>query len=341
MSRRFMLLLLIVLAVAIFAATAVSGVSANPFGPVVPSEPVPGFGFDRLIAWTAQAQGAFYDGLTGTLRRVSESPAALWTLLGLSFAYGVVHAAGPGHGKVVISSYMLASGDTARRGAMLAIGAALVQATVAVVLVAVLAGAFGLSRAFLTDATITLERFSYALIVMLGLYLVWRTVKGLLPQPVALAPAGHPHDHAHHHEHQHAHAHAHADAHHVHDAHCGCDHVHMPDADEVSRTAGLGQSLMLIFGAGARPCTGALLVLVLAMSQGLLWAGALSAYAMGVGTALTVGTLAVFASGLSGLFQRSGQTSPVMRYAPLTLSLLGGLLVVAFGALLLMASLAR
>ncbi len=330
MSRRFMLLLLIVLAVAIFAATAVSAVSANPFGPVVPTEPVPGFGFDRLIARTAGAQGAFYDGLTGALRQVSQSPAALWTLLGLSFAYGVAHAAGPGHGKVVISSYMLASGDTARRGAMLALGAALVQATVAVVLVAVLAGAFGLSRAFLTDATITLERFSYALIMVLGLYLVWRTAKGLVPQPAqpgVLAAAGHQH--------------AHADPHHVHDAHCGCDHAHMPDADAVSRTASLGQSLMLIVGAGARPCTGALLVLVLAMSQGLLWAGALSAYAMGVGTAITVGTLAVFASGLSGLFNRSSATSPAMRYAPLVLSLLGGLVVVAFGALLLLASLSR
>jgi hypothetical protein len=41
MSRRFMLLLLIVLAVAIFAATAVSGALANPFGPAVPMEPVP------------------------------------------------------------------------------------------------------------------------------------------------------------------------------------------------------------------------------------------------------------------------------------------------------------
>lgn len=339
MSRRFMLLLLLVLAVAIFAATAVSAALANPFGAVVPSEPVPGFGFDQLIAWTAQAQGAFYDGLTNALREVGTSSSALWTLLGLSFAYGVAHAAGPGHGKVVISSYMLASGDTARRGAMLAIGAALVQATMAVLLVGVLAGVFGLSRAFLTDATITLERFSYALIIALGLYLVWRTAKGFLPQSVTLAPAGHPHDHSHH---DHAHHHpAHPDPHHVHDAHCGCDHVHMPGADEVSRTSGLGQSLMLVLGAGARPCTGALLVLVLAMSQGLIWAGALSAYAMGVGTAITVGTLAMFASGLSSFLTRGSQTSTVMRYAPLVLSLLGGLIVVAFGALLLLASLSR
>jgi len=338
---RFCLLILL--------AMAATPAMASPFGPVVPSEPVPGFGFDQLIIWTAQAQGAFYDGLTAALREVATSSSALWTLLGLSFGYGVAHAAGPGHGKVVISSYMLASGDTARRGAMLAIGAALMQATMAVVLVGLLAGVFGLSRTFLTDATITLERFSYALIILLGLYLVWRTVKGLLPQPVALAPAGHPHDHGHHHDHDHHHTHhdhahhthTHGDPHHVHDAHCGCDHVHMPDADDVSRTAGLGQSLMLVLGAGARPCTGALLVLVLAMSQGLLWAGALSAYAMGVGTAITVGTLAVFASGLSGFLTKGGQTSALMRYAPIVLSLLGGLIVVSFGALLLLASLGR
>lgn len=307
---------------------------ANPFGPTVPLEPVPGFGFDRLVAWTADAQGRFYEGLTSALRQVSVSSGALWALLGLSFAYGFAHAAGPGHGKVVIGSYMLASGDTARRGALLALGAALVQATVAVALVAVLAGVFGLSRQFLSDATITLERFSYVLIVGLGLYLVWRTVKALVPVPATLAPAGHAHDHEHHHHDQ-------PDPHHVHSDSCGCDHVHMPGAEDVARTAGLGQSLLLILGAGARPCTGALLVLVLAMSQGLLWAGALSAYAMGLGTALTVGTMAVFASGLSGFFSREANAGAVMRFAPIVLSLLGGLLVVSFGTLLLLASLAR
>ncbi len=315
--------------------TAATLAHANPFGPTVPSEPVPGFGFDRLIAWTASAQGSFYDGLTGALRQVASSPDALVTLLGLSFAYGVAHAAGPGHGKMVIGSYMLASGDTARRGALLAVGAALVQATVAVVLVVVLAGLFGFSRQFLTDATITLERFSYALIVALGLYLVWRTVKVWLPKPAPLAAASHAH-HAHH-----THAHTRPDPHHVHSAGCGCDHVHMPDAEQVSRTAGAGQALLLVLGAGARPCTGALLVLVLAMSQGLLWAGTLSAYAMGLGTALTVGVMAVFASGLFGVFARISQSSALMRYAPTLLSLAGGFMVVGFGALLLIASLNR
>lgn len=303
----------------------VSGVQANPFGVGLPSEPVPGFGFDTLIVATAQAQSDFYQGLTSALRAVSDSPAALWTLLGLSFAYGVAHAAGPGHGKVVIGSYMLASGDTARRGALLALGAAMVQASVAVAVVGLLAGLFGLSQAVLSSATITLERFGYGLIVLLGLYLLVTTMKRLRDASVS---------------HQHTHQHAHADPHHVHDEHCGCGHAHVPDADAVARSHNLPQTLALIVGAGIRPCTGALLVLVLALSQGLFWAGSLAAYAMGVGTALTVGVLAVFASGLSRFFRSSDGTG-LLRYAPMAFGLLGSVAVIGFGALLLAASLAR
>lgn len=316
--------------VALLVAIALStqSASANPFGVGLPAEPVPGFGFDRLIAATAQAQSDFYQGLTSALRAVSESSGALWGLLGLSFAYGVAHAAGPGHGKVVIGSYMLASGDTARRGALLALGAAMLQATIAVALVGLLAGLFGLSQAVLSSTTITLERFGYALIVMLGLYLLATTVRRFFRATV-------PHRDAHHHHH-----HVHPDPHHVHDDQCGCGHAHVPDADAVAQSRSVGQTLALIIGAGLRPCTGALLVLVLALSQGLFWAGSLAAYAMGVGTALTVGVLAVFAGGLSRFF-RSTDGSGVLRYAPMVLGLLGSFAIIGFGALLLAASLAR
>lgn len=301
---------------------------ANPFGVGLPAEPVPGFGFDRLIAATAQAQSDFYQGLTSALRAVDGSAGALWTLLGLSFAYGVAHAAGPGHGKVVIGSYMLASGDTARRGAFLALGAAMVQASIAVAIVGLLAGLFGLSQAVLSSATITLERFGYGLIVLLGVYLLVTTVRRVLDARLS-------HRDAHHNHH-----HAHGDPHHVHDDQCGCGHAHVPDADAVAQSQSVAQSLALIVGAGVRPCTGALLVLVLALSQGLFWAGALAAYAMGVGTALTVGVLAVFASGLSRFF-RSVNTGGVLGYAPIVLGLLGSFAVIGFGGLLLAASLAR
>lgn len=316
---------------------------ANPFGAVVPTEPVPGFGFSTLIAWTASAQSAFYDGLTTALRQVATSPEALAVLLGLSFAYGVVHAAGPGHGKVVIGSYMLASGETARRGALLAVAAAMVQATMAVALVGLLAGLFNLSRAALSSTTITLERFSYALVVMLGAYLLYRAGRRIWTK----GNGGHAHHHHHHAGQDHPRASGHHDHHHdhVHDAHCGCDHAHMPDAASVQRARGVGQTALLVLGAGARPCTGALLVLVLALSQGLFWAGSAAAYAMGVGTALTVGVLAVLAGELSRFIGRHGRGDGIGRGAlawlPHLLSVAGGFLIVAFGLLLLAASLTR
>lgn len=333
--------------------------NANPFGPAVPLEPVPAFGFDRLIAWTAQAQGQFYEGLTGALREVATSSGALWALLGLSFAYGVAHAAGPGHGKVVISSYMLASGETARRGALLALGAGLVQASVAVLLVGLLAGLFGASRAVLSSATITLERFSYALIIALGVYLLYRAVRSLVPVrqvPVQIAAQDHSHDHHHHHDHGHKHHghghdghhdHHHHDHDHDHDEECGCGHAHMPDAQAVAQTQSFGQMAALVFGAGMRPCTGALLVLVLALSQGLFWQGAAAAYAMGIGTALMVGLLAALASILARLLNRqssistNGALSSLLRFAPTVLTVVGSLVVIGFGALLLAASLSR
>lgn len=307
----------LLIGVAVFA----QGASANPFGVGLPAEPVPGFGFGTLITATAQAQSDFYQGLTSALRAVSDSMSALWTLLGLSFAYGVAHAAGPGHGKVVIGSYMLASGDTARRGALLALGAAMVQASVAVALVGLLAGLFGLSQSVLSSTTITLERFGYGLIVVLGLYLLVTSVRRLFNATVS-------------------HRDAHPDPHHVHDDQCGCGHSHVPDADAVVQSQNLPQTLALIVGAGLRPCTGALLVLVLALSQGLFWAGSLAAYAMGVGTALTVGVLAIFASGLSRVF-RTSNTGGVLRYAPMALGLIGSFAIIGFGGLLLAASLAR
>ena len=116
----------------------------------------------------------------------------------------------------------------------------------------------------------------------------------------------------------------------------------MPDAKAVEASRGLASTLALVFSAGARPCTGALLVLVLALGQGLFWQGAAAAYAMGAGTAFTVGVLAALASGLSNVFQRfDGQGMGLLAFAPQALALFGSLIVIGFGALLLAASMAR
>ena len=70
---------------------------------------------------------------------MKQNPAALGLLAGLSFAYGVFHAAGPGHGKAVISSYLVATGEGFRRGVALSALAALAQALAAIALVGLFA----------------------------------------------------------------------------------------------------------------------------------------------------------------------------------------------------------
>ena len=70
--------------------------------------------------------------MSATIRAAKSDGSAVWTLLAISFAYGIFHAAGPGHGKAVISSYLVANQETARRGIVLSFASALMQALVAV-----------------------------------------------------------------------------------------------------------------------------------------------------------------------------------------------------------------
>jgi hypothetical protein len=98
--------------------------------------------FGQVSVW----QTHFYRQLTAAVR-AWQADGGAWLLIGLSFAYGVFHALGPGHGKAVISSYVLANRQTARNGALLALVSSLVQALVAIAMVAVLALVFNATAA--------------------------------------------------------------------------------------------------------------------------------------------------------------------------------------------------
>src|SRR5215213_3106738 len=94
---------------------------------------------DGMAGWLIAKQAEFYRMLSGAIRSAKTDGSALWLLLGLSFAYGIFHAAGPGHGKAVISSYLVANDETWRRGVTLSFASAFVQALVAVVVVGIAA----------------------------------------------------------------------------------------------------------------------------------------------------------------------------------------------------------
>lgn len=279
----------------------------NPFGgPRPPAEPPAG----GIIGWILAKQSEFYREMSSTIRAAKSDGSAVWTLLGISFAYGIFHAAGPGHGKAVISSYLVANEETARRGIVLSFVSALLQALVAVAIVAVFAWLLSSTAKTMCSAEKAIEIASYGLIAAFGARLVWTKgggfIRALQVKPAAAAQHHHHHDdhhgheHSHHgHDHHHDHNHDHG---HVHDEHCG--HSHGPTPDQLAGPGGWRRGLGTIFAVGMRPCSGAILVLVFALAQGLFWAGIAATFVMGLGTAITVATIAVVAVSAKGLAQR-------------------------------------
>ncbi|UDG75585.1 nickel/cobalt transporter [Achromobacter sp. 77] len=295
--------------------SAAAAQGAHPFGVPESGGGLAGPGwlssfFGSVSVW----QSHFYRQLTGAVRAWQADGGAAWALMGLSFAYGVFHALGPGHGKAVISSYVLANRQTARNGALLALASSLIQALVAIVMVAVLAVVFNATAATMNEATRWLELASYALVTLLGVWLVWiKAVRPLLRRAGARGQAD-AQGHAHHHGHAHAHANAEAHAHHHgyepndhhHDHDCGCGHAHVPAPEQVAGPLNWRRAGSAILAVGLRPCSGALIVLVFALSQGFFMAGVASALAMGLGTGLTVAALACLAVAAGGAATRLG-----------------------------------
>jgi nickel/cobalt transporter (NicO) family protein len=180
--------------------------------------------FAGWLNWINVQQQAFYRELTGALKAMRQDGSNLWVLIGLSFAYGIFHAAGPGHGKAVISSYMLANEVALRRGIMLSFVSAFLQAATAVAVMALVFLVLRGTSISMTDATWLLEVVSYALITVFGAWLLWRKAGPLVRrlfggQPVRSLSAAHAHGHSHSHAHGHAHAHDHGAVSHAHHEH--------------------------------------------------------------------------------------------------------------------------
>lgn len=276
----------------------------------------------QLLMWQHQLQR----GLTMAITRLSSTPsAATWlTLLGASFGYGVFHAAGPGHGKAVLSTYLITQGGAIRRALALSVAAAFMQALTAIVMVGLLV--FGLN--WLTSQAMTsviwVQRASYALIALLGLWLCIRSLRQLR-SAYRPAPATHTRDTSAHHGHEHQHA-----QHHHHDD-CGCSHaIHVePDQTGRGRTA-----VATVFAIGIRPCSGAILVLGAASLLGHFAAGVAAVLAMAAGTALAVsalGLLSVVARDWAEARVTNHNTARGMRRFAGWAALAGGLIIVALG----------
>ncbi|WP_350335925.1 nickel/cobalt transporter [Coralliovum pocilloporae] len=336
--------------VLVFAAGSGDVLANTPFGVAVP-ERTAGAGSDgwwgSWLATIAAWQSAFYQDLIAALKAFRERPDAAFLLIGLSFAYGVFHAAGPGHGKVVISTYMLASGETLKRGILISCAASAAQAITAIVFIGIAAVLLNLTSIAITETTQVLELGSYALIILLGLWLLKQRGTVLLNRwrkPAHSHHHGH-HDHEdHHHEHHHHdHGHDHDDHHHhhhAHDGHCSsCGHAHVAAPDQLTGPLTLKAALSAILAVGLRPCSGALIVLVFALRIDLFWIGALATFAMAAGTALTVSALSAFAVFMRDRALRlAGGTPGRMAIAADVVGVSGALLITALGVVLFLAA---
>ena len=304
---------------------------SGPFGIGTPETGSAWFGgpLGPFFMWIAVHQAHFYRALTSALSTLKQDPLGVWLLLALSFAYGVFHAVGPGHGKAVITSYLLASGETMRRGVIISFAAALVQAASAILFVAIGAIVLRLTATAITFATDWVEIISYAAIALVGAWLLWTKSFG----------GGHHHHH-----------HVEADDHgHDHDEHDHHDHDHDP---HITRTRHAVKAIVAgrlqarawgaILAVGIRPCSGAIIVLVFALSQGLIAAGIAATVVMALGTGLTVAALAALAVSARGVALRlaGGVESPVAYRLVRTLEIGGAACVLLFGLVLLGGSLA-
>jgi nickel/cobalt exporter len=231
-----------------------------------------------LGAYLLAVQSGFYRSLQQAVSALKDQ-AAVWPLLAIGFAYGVFHAAGPGHGKGVIAAYVVADERALVKGFGLSLAAALVQAAVAILLVSLVAIVFRATAATMNQVTKGVELMSFAAVALLGAAITWRKAGKVL----AVAALGrHP-------------AFAPSQA-------ASCDHVHMPPPEQLSRLTRWRDMAGVALAAGIRPCSGALVVLVFALSQGFFAAGIAATFAMALGTALTTGAiaaLAVFAKALA------------------------------------------
>lgn len=244
------------------------------------------------------------------------------SLIVISFLYGIFHAAGPGHGKGVISSYVLANKTTLRRGVALSFVSGLFQAISAI---AIVWGGTILLKFGGIEIRQIVRRFEIAssvLIIGAGLWLLGmhlyrryfpsrRAVMTSLNAAVVT-----------HHEHGHG------------CTSCSCGKSHMPDPQALDTKLSLRGAFAVVLAVGIRPCTGAILVLVFSLVQGIFWAGIISTFVMALGTSITVSTLASLAVGSREFalrFAGSRWTDGIYNIA----TIMGCILVIAMGSLLL------
>jgi nickel/cobalt exporter len=318
-----------------------------------------------LTGWIFAEQAAFYRSLSGFIRASKQDGAAMWELFGISFLYGIFHAVGPGHGKAVISSYLVANEETWRRGVVLSFASAAIQSVVAIIVVAIAAVLLGATAKAIGVTVHLVEITSYALVILIGLRLLHVKGRGFLmacreltcrqapdlafasaPGAAALSakafqlPDRRPGTMvmrggqcqidgctAHSHGFQ---------CHHDYEHESAWGHAHGPEPATLAGVDGWRRGLAAVVAVGLRPCSGAIIVLIFALAQDLFWTGVGATLIMGLGTAVTVAAIATVAVSARDVASRIAKRQAGLGMLTMRAIEVGAaMLIVAFGILLL------
>ncbi|MBL4739854.1 MAG: nickel/cobalt transporter [Sneathiella sp.] len=274
------------------------------------------------VNWVLAYQKTFHNDLVTALKMMTAkgSSAAADSLIIGSFLYGIFHAAGPGHGKIVLTTYLLTHPHKLSQGIGIAAIGALCQGMVAIILVYGLLYLAGWVLREANSAVAWSERLSYLFMAIIGAFLILRIMRQeisryfLKTQSAAL---------------------------HSHDKHTAedCGHNHMPSSEQLEQVRGFLSVFSVVLAMGLRPCLGAVLVLALAKAATLPWAGVGAVIAMSAGTSITVATLAFLAVKIRHkVTSQITNKNPLWKMAASGMALMGGGLLLFIGISLLSAS---
>lgn len=253
----------------------------------------------NVILW----QKAFNLQLSSSLNQLNQQhQEAGITLIFISFFYGIFHAIGPGHGKFILTSYLALEQSKLRQAVKISLASSIVQGIVAILLVSIIIVAFTLSRTYFNLTLKWVERGSFMLMILLGVYWIYQAWQGIRPpklqirkiSPMQMSQEKTP-----------------LVSHHIHHEHCGCGHQHLPSSVQMNQSTGWKSQLFLILSIGSRPCSGAILVLFLSYTLNIYLWGILATLMMALGTGIT---LTIFA--LIVIFVRHKAVQLKMWYFP-------------------------
>lgn len=273
--------------------------------------------WSQILLQSALWQKDLHRQMTQLLQQVAEQPnKAGLSLVIFSLIYGVLHALGPGHGKVVIATFLATHPSRVRTSIRLTLLASLLQGSVAIVLVTVMLVVLKTSSRQLHLSSFWLEKGSYLLVMGLGVMIGYRALRSLwrVLRPALVFRAFRPH--------------------HQHDEHCGCGHAHLPTPQQMSGNVSWKTQLLVVVSMGLRPCSGAIMMLLFAKVIGVYGWGIVSAAVMALGTALTISAIGLVVQQARSIAQRlaqPGAVSGISRLLLPTLALTGSLILIVAG----------